>query len=69
MLSEELTPLPWTFNDVRNRMFDQGWSYNRQEARFEFHHEGQQWVARLRETENGVNIDTHILVNGKEFLV
>jgi hypothetical protein len=69
MESENLTPLPWAFKDVRNQLFRQGWCYNSDSSRFEITHNGQQWVARLRDTGNGVNIDTHLLIEGKEYVI
>ena len=66
--NEETTPLPWRFKDVRKVMGLQGWSYNDRASRFELKEDGETWIARLRETDYGVNIDIHVLKNGKEMM-
>ena len=66
MYNPELTPKPWTFKEVMSMMKGQGWNYNQGDTRFELQTDSGLWIARLKETDYGVNIDAHIIIDGKE---
>ena len=61
-VQEWQTPDPLKFRDVAKQLRSNGFSYVKSRCAYIYKDAmGVEWVARLRETEWGVNIDTHYI--------